>query len=228
MCFSATASFTASALLTTMGLYSMRTALSKDKRCLPLAAVPMFFGIQQGLEGSVWLGLHGSDPMLVQAGTVGYLFFSHGFWPFWIPLAAFFIEQRPSMKRWLGGIVAIGLLFSLSLYLPMLLYPNAFDAIVNQGSIDYQTHLIYDTLWPRDVSRFIYLTIVVLSMWLADRWGSRLFAGLSALSLVVTYGAFNYAFVSVWCFFAAVLSLYIVYIIQSDEFLSCAVKRADG
>ena len=215
MCFSATASFTASVLLTTTGLYSVNTALSRDTSCLPLALVPVFFGVQQGLEGLVWLGLRGSQPELTQVGSLGYLFFSHGFWPFWIPLAAYFLEQRPSVKKIIGGVAIIGLLFSLSLYVPMVAQPNGFTAIINHGSIDYQTRIIYDALWPRDGSRFIYLALVVLPMWLADRWGSRLFAGLSALSLVATYGLFNYAFVSVWCFFAAVLSVYIVYIIQA-------------
>jgi len=214
MCFSAIASFTASALLTATGVYSAKVAWSKDTSCLPLALVPVFFGIQQGLEGFVWLGLHGAQPAMVRAGSLGYLFFSHDFWPFWIPVAAYFLERRPNVKNVIGGIALVGLLFSLSLYVPMVVQPDGFEAIINHGSIDYQTHIIYDALWPRDWSRLVYLTLVVLPMLLADRWGSRLFAGLSALSLVATYGAFNYAFVSVWCFFAAILSFYIVYLMQ--------------
>ncbi|MFK8186576.1 MAG: DUF6629 family protein [Phormidesmis sp.] len=222
MCFSAAASFTASALLITTGLYSVKIAWGKETSWLPLAVVPVGFGIQQGLEGLVWLGLHSAQATLTHTGSVGYLFFSHGFWPFWIPLAAFFLAQNPKTKQILGGVMAVGLLFALFLYVPMVIAPNGFNAIINHGSIDYQTHLIYDALWPRGGSRLIYLTIAALPMWLINRWHSRLFAGLSALSLVATYGAFNYAFVSVWCFFAAILSFYIVYLIQSNPLSEAA------
>lgn len=42
----------------------------------------------------------------------------------------------------------------------------------------------------------------------------RIFGGLVALSMVFTSAAYSAAYVSVWCFFAAVLSLYLVYMIR--------------
>ncbi len=60
MCFSATASFTATALLVPVGIYASKVALAKDARYLPLAVFSLAFGIQQGFEGLEWLGLDGN------------------------------------------------------------------------------------------------------------------------------------------------------------------------
>ncbi|MDH4216484.1 MAG: hypothetical protein OEV23_06265, partial [Gallionella sp.] len=42
----------------------------------------------------------------------------------------------------------------------------------------------------------------------------KIFGGLVLLSAVLASKAYSTVFVSVWCFFAAVLSLYIVYMIR--------------
>ena len=55
MCFSATASFTAGTALTAVGGLTVRK--SRGKAELPLALVPLLFGIQQLTEGVLWLSL---------------------------------------------------------------------------------------------------------------------------------------------------------------------------
>ena len=55
MCFSASASFTASAVLMPLGLYSTHVAQKTGKRdYVPLALVPFFFGVQHSLKA--WSG----------------------------------------------------------------------------------------------------------------------------------------------------------------------------
>ena len=51
MCFSAPVSFAAAALLIPAGVYTLRIAWQSDRRLLGLAAFPLFFGIQQLIEG---------------------------------------------------------------------------------------------------------------------------------------------------------------------------------
>ncbi|RRJ46375.1 hypothetical protein EIM03_29860 [Pseudomonas aeruginosa] len=53
MCFSAPASFTAAAVLLGLGTVTMRRA--RSRRELPYAAIPLLFGVQQLLEGMLWL-----------------------------------------------------------------------------------------------------------------------------------------------------------------------------
>ena len=51
MCFSASASFTASAVLIPLGLYSNHLATRHERPDYkPLALVPFFFGVQQLVE----------------------------------------------------------------------------------------------------------------------------------------------------------------------------------
>jgi hypothetical protein len=58
MCFSASASFTASAVLMPLGLYATHIARTTDQKdYVPLALTPFFFGVQQLTEGLVWTGI---------------------------------------------------------------------------------------------------------------------------------------------------------------------------
>ena len=50
MCFSATASFTAAAILIPSGLYCLKESNQLDKRYWAFAILPFMFGLQQLLE----------------------------------------------------------------------------------------------------------------------------------------------------------------------------------
>lgn len=62
MCFSASASFTAAAVLLGLGTVTMRRA--RSRRELPYAAIPLLFGVQQLLEGMLWLTFPDRAPLL--------------------------------------------------------------------------------------------------------------------------------------------------------------------
>jgi hypothetical protein len=55
MCFSATASFIAFGVTGAIGLASVSRIRSSNE--LPLAAIPLVFASQQGIEGLLWLTL---------------------------------------------------------------------------------------------------------------------------------------------------------------------------
>ncbi len=52
MCFSAAASFSASAVCAAAGVMAIRRA---DRADLPLALIPMIFALHQAIEGLVWM-----------------------------------------------------------------------------------------------------------------------------------------------------------------------------
>jgi hypothetical protein len=215
MCFSATASFTATALLIPMGIYASKIAWLRDARYLPLAVIPLAFGIQQGIECIEWLSLTSNQADMIRFGALGFLFFAYGFWLVCPALGMFILERRAWAKPRLLTIGVIGMLFSASIYLPLWIYPDWLTVVVRQGSIDYQTQMIYDSFLSRDILRLIYLLIVLGPLYLSNIDRIRIFAGLIALSLIASAYFFNYAFVSVWCFWSAILSINIVYIVQS-------------
>lgn len=62
MCFSATASFAAGAGLLVVGAITLRQARRRAE--MPFAAIPLLFGIQQLIEGALWLTFPDKAPML--------------------------------------------------------------------------------------------------------------------------------------------------------------------
>ena len=78
MCFSASASFTAAAVLMPLGLYSTHLArTNKQPHYVPLALTPFFFGVQQLVEGLEWTAIDQGriEPLTTLAG-LGFLFFA--------------------------------------------------------------------------------------------------------------------------------------------------------
>jgi hypothetical protein len=215
MCFSPSASFTATAFLIPTGIYACQVTIQKDSRYLPFALIPCIFGIQQGLEGMEWLGLINNQADLTQWAALGYLFFSHWLWLPWLGLAVSMMGESVRFRKILWVIIVMGILFGASLYLPFLFSPERFAPIVNQGSIDYQTQLIYDPFIPRSVARLMYLLIVVVPLWLSPSRELKIYGCAIPLALIITAWFYNYAFISVWCFFAAILSVSILYILRS-------------
>src|SRR4051794_12210618 len=100
MCFSAVASFAAGTVLVPAGVYCMTRAWRKARHLLPLAAVPLCFGLQQFSEGILWHGLEHSHQELVQPAAFAFLFFALAFWPFWFPFISALSDSRPAARRW--------------------------------------------------------------------------------------------------------------------------------
>ncbi|WP_137699641.1 DUF6629 family protein [Marimonas lutisalis] len=216
MCFSATASFTLAGALVPVGAYAMARARGHNRAWLPFAVFPLAFGIQQAFEGLVWLGVEGDNASMVSVGSHGFLFFSHFFWLAWVPFAAWRIESDPRRKRIMGVLTVIGFLYGLSIFLPAFLSTEGLKIEVIQRSLEYRTMLIYEDVIPRAILRVFYAVIVVAALFLSTDRRIQVFGGLILVSLLLTYAFFAYAFISVWCFFAAVLSAYLAVVIHAD------------
>jgi len=67
MCFSATASFVAGTSLSAIGVATIRKAERRSE--LPFAMIPLLFGIQQLVEGIIWLTFRYDAPVLKPANS---------------------------------------------------------------------------------------------------------------------------------------------------------------
>lgn len=216
MCFSATASFTLFSGLVPIGAYAIVKARGSNSRLMPFAVYPLAFGIQQGAEGLVWLGLQNGNAALVSSASRGFLFFSHFFWLAWVPLSVWMIETEPARKRALAMLSVLGFFYGLSVFLPSLLVSDWLVTEQINRSLDYKTTLVYDGFISRTALRVFYAVIVVGSLFLSSDRRIQMFGALVVASLLLTYGFFAYAFISVWCFFAAILSVYLAVIIYRE------------
>ena len=75
MCLSAEVSFAASVFLVGGGAFATWKATQINWRYLPVALMPLFAGIQQFMEGNVWVGVNTGDPFTVLWGAMGFIFF---------------------------------------------------------------------------------------------------------------------------------------------------------
>ena len=217
MCFSATASAAAAATLIPIGAYCINIARKDIPGWLMLAAYPMAFGLQQAIEGAVWLGINSNNQSLVDMASLGYVFFSHFFWLFWVPFSVYYMEMAGTRKRFLGILTILGFLYGLSLFTPLILREGWLVIEVVQNSLLYKTTMIYDGIVDRQVVRGVYALQVFLALILSSNPKIRIFGVMILVSVLGTFVFFKYAFVSVWCFFAAILSAYLLMVLQSER-----------
>ena len=202
MCFSATASFSAGALLLGIGGLTLKAA--RRPRELAFAAIPLLFAMQQLTEGVIWLTFGHDWPQLRPVMTHLYSFFSHVLWPIYLPVAVLLIEPAGRRRRALLGFVAAGL--AVGLYL---LYVMAAFPIVSRPT---GLHIEYDS--PHFYALAVmtlYLLSTTISLALSTQPTVKLFGVLALLSFAAAYYFYATWFISVCCFFAALLSVVVYF-----------------
>lgn len=200
MCFSAPASFTASAVLATLG--TVLICRTKNKRLLPLALIPWFFALQQGAEGVVWLSLtKGLSPFIAAAAKNVFLFFAFVFWPVWVPLSLWIAEKTAWRKQVMAFCLGVGLLLSFLLVLTI----SSVNALPYRGSIHYLNEGSISGVYELGVIFYGIATMLPLFFSsLKKMWALALLITLAGVGI---YLIDHFFFISLWCFFAALLSL---------------------
>lgn len=216
-----------------VGIYCMKQARERDCSTLPVAAIPLIFGIQQVCEGLVWIGMNRRNEELTRLSAMSFLFFALAFWIFWIPFCAAFLERRRKVKTLLGFIAFLGLIGGATLFFPLLSNPDGLRTTVIHHSVHYDypspptAHAASEILWHGCYLAIVVVPLIVLKNRTLLWFGTALVA-----SAVTSHLYFVYAFASVWCFLAAFLSLYLAYLFrncpqtksqhESDQFVAKA------
>jgi hypothetical protein len=215
MCISATVSYSTAAVLASTGLYAVREARWLPPPYWMWALIPFLFGIQQAFEGRVWQELDAGNAAAAVSFALGFHFFSHFLWPWWLPLCSYLVEPGKIRKRVIGGCAIFGAFAATLVYSAMLFHPDWMSVAARGHSILYDFSIPWrgSIHLPATPATLYALTILVPLLFSSHRL-IRIFGGLVALSGVLASAAYGYAYVSVWCFFAAVLSLHIVYMIH--------------
>ena len=133
MCFSATASVAAGTSLSIIGVATLRNTSHRTE--IPFAMIPLLFGIQQLIEGVIWLTFAHEAPMLRQTMTYAYSAFSHVLWPVYVPLAIGVLEVTRWRRKVLAGFEVAGL--TVGLYLLYIIVTRPVVAQVVSRHIEY-------------------------------------------------------------------------------------------
>ena len=212
MCFSAEVSFTAAAVLVPAGAITVSQAYRTSRQSLAIAALPLFFGLQQLFEGLVWTGSELSSDSMVQRYSMAYMFFSWLAWPVWVPFSTYFLE--PCRRRYVYLIFAIvgGMLGAVQ-YFPYFAHEGWLVTKFLPNAISYQGTVLFDYIMQRELTNAIYLFVIVAPLLTSSNRRAQLFGVLVSMVAAITYLFFQYAYISVFCFGGALMSLYIVYML---------------
>ena len=210
MCFSATASFVAGTALSAVGVATIKKA--KRKAELPFAAIPLLFGIQQLIEGVVWLSF--SNSALNVVSTYAYSMFSHVFWPIFVPIAILLLEKDPVRKKILRVFTGVGL--AVGIFLLYFIFQDGIISQVVNKSVLYNSPHLYLPL---------VLTLYVLATCVSFLISSDKIINIIGIVMLASFTIaglfFSTTFISVWCFFAAILSFIIfIYFYRRNKFES--------
>ena len=200
MCFSASASFAAGTTLSAIGVATLRSARTKAER--PFAAIPLLFGIQQLTEGVIWLTFGNDALALRQVMTYVYSAFSHVLWPVYVPFAIGMLEPVKWRKHAIYMFEAAGIAAGGALLWAMTTGP-----LIAEIS---GMHIVYAS---RQFDAVLTTVLYVAATCVCGLFSSypfvRMFGALTFGTFIAAQMVASTALVSVWCFFAALLSFLI-------------------
>ena len=202
MCFSATASFTASVALPGIGVLARRAAHTPGERMFAL--IPLLFAAQQATEGLVWMSYPWDAPTLRAWATQVYSVFSHLVWPVFIPWAVRALEPVPWRRHVLALLGVAGFLSALFLLFGMVATP--IEVVPTGGHLAYRSPHFF-----LPISLTLYLAATTVGLGMSSQPVIRWFGVLALASAGFTYLVYARWFISVWCFYAGLLSV-MVYI----------------
>jgi hypothetical protein len=207
MCFSAEASFAGGAVITVIGAAAL-TKIKKREQ-IPFGIIPLIFGLQQFAEGVLWTTLKAGHPGPLQdAGTYVFLITALAIWPTFVPLAVRLLESGKTRQKILNGLIAVGGIVSL-FYIYCLIFYNVHPEIES-------FHIQYVNDYPGTTVLMVfilYLAATILPLFVSSVRRMRVFGVLMGGSCLVTGIFFTNYLTSVWCFFAAIISIGIYWIL---------------
>jgi hypothetical protein len=219
MCFSAPASLVASGALGVSGIVILR--MPKKKSEIPLSLFPIIFAVHQLIEGILWLSLTGVISDTYKAGAIyAYAFIAFVFWPIFVPFSMYMIETGRMRRKLILLCQLVGLYIGIAFLIGII--RGSVDATMVSHSISYQI------ISSPDMSLAPYLIAVSVPFLIASN--KRLIVlGVALLIACGTaaYMACSNTFPSMWCFYAAILSLiiYLYFRYQAKAFQKNEERR---
>jgi hypothetical protein len=209
MCFSAGASFAGGVVISAVGVATVRKARKPTQRLF--AGIPLLFGFQQFAEGVLWVTLRSSGhDWLQNAATYIFLITALVIWPVLIPLSVWFMEEVKKRKKILAGLIVTGGILSLFYVFCLVFYD------VNPQINGF--HIKYVDEFPEtavDIAFIFYLTSTIAPLFISSVRRMWLFGILITVSCVVAGIFFAQYLTSIWCFFAALISV-VIYLILNE------------
>ena len=208
MCFSAGASFTSGVLLAFVGTETLRKVHKPSQ--IVFAGIPLFFAFQQFAEGVLWTAMaHTGYSGLRKTATYVFVIMARVIWPLLIPLSVLLMEENKIRKRILFALLGAGAAVALYHLYCLILY--SIHAEISSRHIAYHS-VVQDSLGK--IALFVYLAATIVPLFISSIKRMYILCVIMAISFMVSAVFYTRCLTSVWCFFAAVMSFVIFYIVR--------------
>ena len=174
---------------------------AERKAEIPFAMIPLLFGAQQIVEGMLWLSFRFDAPLLNVTMTYAFTLFSHVLWPIYVPFSIGLMESVAWRKKVISAFQITGIAVGLYLLYFIVRFPVTSEV---------HGHMVYVLPYVKEqpVLEF-YLAATCVAPFFSSHKIINIFGVLALLLFMVAYWFYIVAFFSVWCFFAAILSVVI-------------------
>ena len=200
MCFSATASFVASGALVASSVAIAR--IPKPKSAIPLSMFPAIFAILQFFEGLLWLNHRGFIADNYRSVAVyAFLLIAFVLWPIFVPFSIYVLESGRIRRVIILLCQFIGIYVGLTNLVIIIRGPVSASVVGHSFAYAVNT--------PYFISVLYIISLLIPFLASSNKRLVILGVVLAASSVTAGFLASTGTFPSVWCFFAAILSLFL-------------------
>ncbi|MET9487771.1 DUF6629 family protein [Nocardia sp. NPDC006630] len=196
-----TADLVAGTALLPVAALSLREV--KHWRELPFALLPAIFALHQYIESIVWAGLNGHvSAGLEHAAVFAYLLIALPLLPTLFPLSILMLEPRGARLR-VAPFVVLGAV--VSTYFTVVLITDPVGVTSHPYCLAYQTGAQNMPVWAT-----LYVVAVIGPALMSGYPSIVAFGVLNLIGLVVAAALYVQAFASLWCVYAAIMSVLVL------------------
>ncbi len=209
MCFSASANFVGSAVLGAIGVATLTEV--KHRRELLFAAMPCLFALHQFTEGFVWLALdHKLPPIVAHDAGAFFVLYAQGLLPFLLPLSVLLIEPTRHRRLRMLGFTILGGGLAVYLLWGLIAYPLQVSS--GNNGIVYLNHISTTTLVA-----VLYVIATCGALFFSGYRLLVVLAWLNLVGLLIVMVVRRLEFTSLWCAYAAVVSVVIYFFFRRSR-----------
>src|SRR5882757_630159 len=202
MCFSPEADAVVGGIVVVVGVDALRHV--REPKQILVASLPLLFGLHQLDEALVWLGLQGRISESVErVGIWVYVLFALAALPVLVPIAVLAVERSPGRKRLIGALAALGIAVGVSLAVAV--FHGSVNAVIDGRHISYDV----SALQRGGQITALYVVAACGALIVSSHRDLSTLGLLNIVAVPVLMWMTVSGFISLWCFWAAIVSVLI-------------------
>jgi len=204
VCFSPEADAVVGGLILGVGVDALRHVGAPKQ--IPLAALPILFGLHQLSEAFVWWGLQGDVPNWVERATMWiWLLFAFVALPALLPIAVDLVERSKVRRRVISAFAGLGVAVAIALAI------NIFRGPIGAEIEGHRVAFQVDAVSHGGLLTTLYVVATCGALLACSYREIATIGMLNLIAVPVLMWLTVSGFVSLWCFWAAIVSIVIAW-----------------